>query len=237
MVKLEKSCAIMQPTYLPWAGYFNLMSAVEHFVFLDDVQYERRSWQMRNKVALNGAEHLLTIPIRKCSQKTLLLDVETKLDSDWLPKHWRILSASYTKAPCGFDLLELLKPLYEPRDEPRYLAQFTVEIIRVIATYLKITCDFHFSSQLSSVGVRSQKLASLCTGLGCVNYLSPFGSKAYLEEDFFVEKYQPKLSFQKFTPRIYSQHKCEQFISHLSIIDVVANLGKVGARDYIRECL
>ena len=33
--------AIMQPTYLPWAGYFGLMMASDIFIFLDNVQFEK----------------------------------------------------------------------------------------------------------------------------------------------------------------------------------------------------
>ena len=55
---MSRSCAIMQPTYLPWSGYFNLMARVDVFVLLDDVQFERRSWQSRNRILVNGHEVL-----------------------------------------------------------------------------------------------------------------------------------------------------------------------------------
>ena len=58
-------CAIMQPTYLPWAGYFNLISQVDRFVFLDDVQFEKQSWQTRNRILLQGEECLISVPVRK----------------------------------------------------------------------------------------------------------------------------------------------------------------------------
>ena len=57
--------AIMQPTYLPWAGYFGLMHYVDIFVLLDSVQFERRSWQQRNKIKTDLGEKLLTIPVIK----------------------------------------------------------------------------------------------------------------------------------------------------------------------------
>lgn len=235
MAKLTSSCAILQPTYLPWSGYFNLMNDVDHFVFLIDVQYERRSWQMRNRVALNGNEHLLTIPIAKCSQTTLLLNVMTRIDTEWIPHHWNILTSSYKKCKHGPEVLDLLEPHYQTINESRSLIDFNIQIIKQLASYLSVKCTMHDSSQLTSHGTRSQKLASLCHNLGCDDYLSPVGSRAYLEEDGFVQNYKIDLSFQNFTPVFYKQHKCDQFISHLSMIDVIANLGQAAARDYIQS--
>ena len=55
--------AIMQPTYLPWVGYFNLINKSEYFVFLDDVQFDKRSWQQRNKIIINSHQRYLTVPV------------------------------------------------------------------------------------------------------------------------------------------------------------------------------
>ena len=55
-------CAVMQPMYLPWAGYFNLISSVDRFYYLDDAQYERGTWQNRNRILLNGQAQFLTVP-------------------------------------------------------------------------------------------------------------------------------------------------------------------------------
>ena len=52
--------AIMQPTYLPWAGYFNLIADASSFVFLDNVEFSPRSWQQCNRIILNGEPHMLT---------------------------------------------------------------------------------------------------------------------------------------------------------------------------------
>jgi len=68
--------SIMQPTYLPWIGYFDLISKSDIFVFLDDVQFSRRSWQQRNRILLDGKETMLTIPIQnKGKREQLIKDV------------------------------------------------------------------------------------------------------------------------------------------------------------------
>ena len=63
--------SIMQPTYLPWIGYFDLIAKADIFVFLDDVQFSRRSWQQRNRVLLDGKEMMLTIPTKNKGKRTI----------------------------------------------------------------------------------------------------------------------------------------------------------------------
>ena len=48
--------AISQPTYLPWQGYFALIDYVDEFIFLENIQFNKRSWQQRNKIINNGKE-------------------------------------------------------------------------------------------------------------------------------------------------------------------------------------
>ena len=57
--------SIMQPTFLPWLGYFQLINSVDKFVFLDDVQYSKGSWHNRNQILLSGKKQWITIPIKK----------------------------------------------------------------------------------------------------------------------------------------------------------------------------
>ena len=56
--------AIMQPTYLPWAGYFGLMMASDIFIFLDNVQFEKRGWQQRNQIKTLKGNLFLTVPVK-----------------------------------------------------------------------------------------------------------------------------------------------------------------------------
>ena len=71
--------AISQPTYLPWQGYFALIDYVDEFIFLENIQFNKRSWQQRNKILNNGKEILLTIPVKtkgKFNQKICEVELE-----------------------------------------------------------------------------------------------------------------------------------------------------------------
>jgi len=226
-------CAIMQPTYIPWSGYFNLIASVDHFVFLNNVQYERRSWQSRNRIMVNGAEHILTVPVERCPQKTLLDKVSISYAEDWRPRHWLTLKSAYGKSGYAIELLPLLQPhLCGPAESN--LARFTEMIIRDIAQALGITTKMHRASNLSANGMRSERLASLCQTLSCESYISPKGSRQYLEEDNFQERFGIKLNYQEYNPTPYAQMGGKPFVTHLSIVDVIANLGLEGAKDYIK---
>src|SRR4030042_156908 len=89
---------IMQPTYLPWSGYFELMYNCELFVFLDDVQFNRRSWQRRNRIKTANGELMLAIPVRCLNNYTLIKDVLINNEIPWNVKHLSAIKSNYGKA-------------------------------------------------------------------------------------------------------------------------------------------
>ena len=227
-------CAIMQPTYLPWSGYFNLITNVDYFIFLDDVQHERRSWQMRNRILLNGKECLLSVPIEKCGRETLLKDVRTKDDTGWKREHYLKLEQAYKKTSYGPLILDALSSFYNEQIDINNLSYFNRKVIVGISEYLGITTDFFLSSELNPFGIRSERLGNLCKLVGADSYLSPLGSREYLENDNFSDNFHIKLEYQSFYPLPYGQYKSKEFISHLSVVDLIANLGPREALKKIR---
>ena len=75
----------MQPTYMPWAGYFNLMARVDMFVYLDDAQYERSSWQNRNRVLVRGTPTWLSVPVVRGFLGASINQVVVDETLQWLP--------------------------------------------------------------------------------------------------------------------------------------------------------
>jgi hypothetical protein len=230
-----KSCAIMQPTYLPWAGYFQLIAAVDQFVLLDDVQFERSSWQHRNKILLHGAEHMISIPTKRMPlSEALLHRMEICTIQNFKVQHWKILEHAYRKAKHGDEALQLVAQSYATPSAGK-LVNFTGPLIQTICSALSISTPIAYASQMQCSGRRSDHVAEICQRLQCGAYLSPQGAAAYLAEDSFAQKHGIELRLQNFKPKPYPQYKSKEFISHLSIMDVIANLGLSGARQYIRE--
>lgn len=227
------SCAIMQPTYLPWAGYFNLIASVDYFVLLDDVQFVRSSWQHRNRISLNGSEHMISIPVKKIAlEEAILHRVTICSNQNFRSQHWKVLQHAYRKAPFGTHILQILEEFYQ-LDNSEKLTLFTGQVIRRICEMLAIKTPIAYASEIDCSGRRSDHVANICRHLECDTYLSPKGAINYLEEDEFAKKHGINLLIQEFSARPYPQYRSENFISHLSIIDVIANIGLEKTREYI----
>jgi hypothetical protein len=84
-------CAIMQPTYLPWAGYFNLISQSDVFVFLDDAQFQKNSWHNRNRILVNHLPHWITLPVRHAALCQTIRQTELDDSKNWRRKHIKLL--------------------------------------------------------------------------------------------------------------------------------------------------
>lgn len=221
----------MQPTFLPWAGFFNLMSQADIFISLDDVQLEKQSWQTRNKLIISGRPEWISLPIKHTHLGQKIIETSTSEEHIWLRKTINKFHHSYSKHPHYGEAIEIFKLLEECVSTN--LSNINETILLYIAEKLKAKPIFYRSSDLKIEGKRSERLVNLCEYFNAKEYLSPIGSTEYLSEDAFTQKTTTKLRFQNFSPSKYKQHGSLEFISHLSIVDVVANLGWSDARKYI----
>jgi len=225
------NCAIMQPTFLPWAGYFNLMSQVDNFILLDDVQLEKQSWQTRNLLLLNGEAKWVSLPVKRLNLSQSIRETEFLDSSRWSSKLMRSFQQNYGKHihyTAARDVIDLLE--FQPGDT---LSSFNEKVIRETAKRLGIRAHIHRAGDLTVSGTRSARLISICEHFDAEEYLSPVGSVDYLSEDGFTDKTTISLKFQKYEPLPYFQKGSQEFVSHLSIVDVVANLGWDRARQYV----
>jgi hypothetical protein len=222
---------VMQPTFLPWAGYFNLMAQADDFVFLDDVQLEKQSWQTRNRWLVGGQVHWITVPVRHTHLAQTIAATEVIDTGRWRDKLARGFAQHYGRHRHFADARDIVETL---RNHPaQQLGALHEAVIRQIAERLGLAPRLHRASDLPNSGPRSQRLLGLCRALGAASYLSPRGSADYLAEDGFAEQSPAALRFQDYQPPSYPQSGAASFVPHLSIIDVVANLGWAGARQHV----
>src|SRR5258706_2679625 len=107
-----KRVAIVQSSYIPWKGYFDLIRSVDEFILLDDVQFTRRDWRSRNQIKTQHGPAWLTIPVNTRGRYTQLIRDTTISDASWADRHWRSLVASYGKARCFRAYADLVESLY-----------------------------------------------------------------------------------------------------------------------------
>ena len=215
--------AIMQPTYLPWSGYFGLMQSVDVFVLLDTVQFARRSWQQRNKIKTARGEQWLSVPVRSRNRlEQLIRDVELDDGVNFAAKHTRSIELNYQKA-CFFNnyasaVLSLLN------DSGPLLTDLTIGLITELKAQLKIETKIVRASELNGKGRKADLLASLCQQLGASTYVSPLGSQQYLLESNAFKDIKTPVRYFRFNHPVYDQLYGD-FIPNLSVIDMLFNCG------------
>ena len=217
---------------MPWAGYFNLMDQVDVFVFFDDVQLARRSWQVRNRILVNGAESLITVPLSKSSQSTKIYEAQLSSDTSWVNKFIVKLNHSYAKAPYKDAILDILSSAAFTQHS--HLADMNIHFIKQLARLIGLNVLTERSKDLISSGVRSHKLHSICQHLKCDTYVSPQGSQEYLEEDGVFNSGNISLMYNNYQPTSYPQMGTKEFVPYISIIDLIANIGPDHSLDHIR---
>ncbi|WP_419902612.1 WbqC family protein [Kiloniella sp.] len=221
-----KRIAIMQPTYLPWIGYFGLMQSVDTFVLLDSVQFAKRSWQQRNQIkTANGAQWLSVPVMSKGKRDQKICEVELDLGPKSFTNHRQVIEHSYRKAPnfdvMGQPILELYNKSYNR------LVDLNIDLIQCIKDLLNINTPVVRSSEIHGEGVKADLLLSLCQGLEATEYVSPPGSKSYLNEtDVFLRADLPVRYFN-FNHPVYPQMYGD-FLPYMSCIDLLFNCGDKG---------
>ena len=224
--------AIMQPTYMPWAGYLRLIAKADRFVYLDDAQYERGTWHQRNRVLANGHAHWLTVPVRRVSLGDSILDVQTDDAAPWRRKHAALLKGSYCRHPHGHDALELSDIVLQ-RTDLTSLAELNIALIEHCCVRMELSAERFRSSELHVPGERATRVVAICEKLDASSYLSPPGARDYLQDDGFELLTRIKLEFDDYPAPAYPQQGNVSFVSHLSVLDVVANLGWKRLKQYI----
>src|SRR5687767_6951143 len=96
---MKKKIAILQSTYIPWKGYFDLINQVDEFVLYDDMQYTRRDWRNRNKIKTKKGPEWLTIPVEVKGKYFQKISETVISDETWPEKHWQTILHTYGRSP------------------------------------------------------------------------------------------------------------------------------------------
>ena len=222
----------MQPTYMPWAGFLNLMVEVDLFIYLDDAQYERGTWQNRNRVLAAGQPSWLTVPVLRDFLGAAINEVRIDDRLPWRRKHVLLLQQAYARHEFTSHMKEAVDLLGDMALVR--LADLNIAILDRLRARLDIATPTLRSSELGISGVRTDRLIAILAEVGATEYVTPPGALDYLREDDFAGRAPQRLLVHDFNSMAYPQRGVASFVSHLSILDVVAHLGWQGASRYIR---
>jgi len=217
---------IMQPTFLPWIGYFDMIDQCKDLVFLNDVDYTKNSWQNRNKIKTKKGLEWVTLPVsknsnqKKLSQKKIIsndLNFKKIKDSIYFSYNNSQFFGKYSKE--FFDILE--DKFYQSN-----LCNLNIELIMWVMKILKIKKNIYFSDKLKSSGKRTKKIVNICNELNNKYYLSTIGSIDYINKDQnLIKESNIRLFFHNYEHPKYKQIFGD-FLPYASVIDLIFNEGE-----------
>ena len=210
---------IMQPYFVPYIGYWQLMNAVDKYVIYDDVNFIKGGWINRNRILVNGEVKYFNIPMLGASPYKHINEVGVNNDDKLIDKNLRIIEGGYKKAPYYEAVYPLIREMLTCKKEN--LALYITNSFKIISKYLDIHTEFIISSELKKdCSMKGQeKVLSICSILGATEYYNAIGGQQlYSYSDF--QKQGISLKFLQTQEIVYEQFQNE-FQPNLSIIDVM----------------
>ena len=217
-----KAVAILQSSYIPWKGYFDIINSVDEFVWYDDVQYTKNDWRNRNRIITANGTQWMTVP---CSGKGGLLINQVELKNPrWQEKHWKTLSNAYSKAPYFSLYREFFEELYLGCQWKILYQMNRAFIEKISREILGINTIFNDSIDYDVQGGKQDRLISLIEKSGATNYISGPAAKNYIDEDRF-HQHNISIEWMDYSgypsyPQIYGE-----FTHTVSILDLLFNVG------------
>ncbi len=210
---------IMQPYFMPYIGYWQLMNTVDTYVIYDDVNYIKGGWINRNQILINGKAKYLTIPVLGASPNKTINEIKIDTNPKIIDKKLRMIKGAYQKAPYYKETIDIIEKIltYQEAD----IVKFLQNSFKTIKDYLRIKTDFILSSNINKEErLQGQdKVLDICKRLGAKEYYNAIGGyKLYSFSDF--EEENIRLRFLK-TNRIEYKQFNNDFQKNLSIIDVM----------------
>lgn len=225
--------AIMQPYFMPYMGYWQLMNVVDKYIIYDDVNYIKHGWINRNRILINGEPAYFHIPIVGGSQNKLINQIEVNSEERLIRKCLRTIELAYKRAPFFTIIYTLMeKIMFCNKDN---ISEYIIESLQVVCDYLDIRTELIASSTINKdVRLKAQdKIVSICKIIGATEYYNPIGGMELYSFTAF-RKNGIKLKFLKMNDIKYQQFG-NAFQRDLSIIDVMMFNSKEEIRKMLND--
>lgn len=214
-------CAVHQPGFIPYLGFFHKFKNSDVFIFYDTAQYSKNDFMNRNRIKTPNGPLWLTIPVSTHLGERIY---ETKITATpWRDKHLRTLEAMYKKTPYFNEIFGIIEKVYREKNDR--LVDVTIPILKELCTQFSPQVQIFLASELTlDLNLKStEALVAMMKRVGADTYLSGPGAKDYLVEDLFVQE-NIQVVWQDFHHPTYKQLYGE-FVPNLSVIDALFHLG------------
>lgn len=211
----------MQPYIFPYLGYFQLMHAVDYFVYYDDVNFIKRGWVNRNQILLNNQPKLFSIPLQQASQNKLIKEIKLVEEIKWREDLLKTLELAYKKAPYFSDVMDLIHGVITNQNAQN-ISTMAICSLEMVKNYIGLDARTMTSSEKfgATKGLeKADRLIAISEQLKANTYINPSGGKNLYTKAYFAER---KIALRFINNQLseYSQFK-SPFQPGLSIIDIL----------------
>lgn len=221
-----------QPNYLPYPGLIGKILHSDKFIYVSNVQLEKKSWQNRNRLKGANGEIVLSVPVLtkgKFNQK--ISETQINNGENWRQKHFGTISLNYKKAPYYKDYIDFFEDLYSK--EWTSLNDLDIYIMNYVLHELNIKTEIFYDTDFDFKGSNNDLLVEMTKALNCDTYLSNKGSENYVDISAFT---QNGLNHQYLDYKNVTYKQCyREFVPFLSIFDMLFNIGKEATYEIIAD--
>lgn len=223
-----KTVAIVQSSYIPWKGYFDLIGLADEFILLDDAQYTRRDWRNRNLIKTADGPKWLTIPVDVKGKYHQRICETHVADTNWASRHWKTIVHNYTPSPYFGEYRDHFERLYLGCEE-RMLSAINYRFLAGVCSMLGIETTMKWSMDYGGKGAKTERLVGLCKRAGATVYLTGPRARDYLDETAFLEadiavKYMDYSGYPEY-PQLHPP-----FEHQVTVVDLIFNTGEAAPR-------
>ena len=224
-----KRLAMSQSNYIPWKGYFDMISRADEFVICDDVQYTKQDWRNRNILKTQNGLQWLTIPV-KGSTHSKISEIEIS-DKKWNLKHWKTIRQAYCNSKYFGIYSPVIESVYQQAVQTK-LSDINLHLIRAIKKILKISTPVKPYSDYPASEERNERIIRVCMAAGADVYLSGPAARDYINKNLFAKNgiEVEWMDYDRYPeyPQLFGD-----FEHKVSILDLIFNTGG-NARKYMK---
>jgi len=211
-----------QPVYLPWLGLFHKIALADMFISFNQVQYQPKDWNNRNRIKTNSGPIWLSVPVLRSGylEKTIS-DIEVDNSQPWAKKHWKSISLAYGKAPYFKLYADFFEDIYNRKWS--HLVELNEYMLEGLLDILGIKVPVRKADEWQFNGEKSDLVLDMCLQVEADSYIFGAQGSNYADQKSF-EQNGVKTYFQNYQHPVYPQLHGE-FETGLSIIDLLFNCG------------
>jgi hypothetical protein len=230
---MQKRVAIVQSSYIPWKGYFDLIRSVDEFVLYDDMQFTKRDWRSRNRIKTANGPLWLSVPVEvKGRFEQRICDAQVAGHA-WADKHWASLRHAYGKAPHFPQYAREVEEAYAACARETHLSRINWLLTTMTCRLLGIDTPITWSMDYPQMAGKTERLLSICQAAGANRYLSGPAARDYMELDVF-EREGIAVDFADYSDYPEYPQAHPPFEHAVTALDLLFNTGPDATR-YMKE--